>query len=218
MRLGKRVFFVTAAISLVVFSGCLINPQVVNLDSQGTTIVCFGDSITYGYGVTSNESYPAQLEKWVSLPVINAGLSGETTSDAIKRLETDILTRHPVLVIIEFGGNDLIARIPVEKTTANMEEMIKRIQQAGAMVAIADYSSPFILDKYHEVFRSLSKKYKTIFIPRLMSGIIDNPSLRSDYIHPNAKGYQLIAHRVARAIIPYLTRNAFLRKKANNKS
>ncbi|MDD5348211.1 MAG: GDSL-type esterase/lipase family protein [Candidatus Omnitrophica bacterium] len=212
----NKTFGIGAVIMLagILFcAGCMVRPGVANIDSPGTAVVCFGDSVTYGYGAEENGSYPAVLQSLTPVPVVNAGINGDTTREAVKRVDNDVLDRDPLLVVIEFGGNDLIARIPFEETIANVETMVQRCQAKGAMVAIADYSGPMILEDYNREFRSLSRKYQTIFIPRLMDGIIEKPSMRSDYIHPNANGYKLIAHRIFRAIMPYLTRNAFRRHK-----
>ena len=77
--------------------------EVKNIDSKGENIICFGDSITYGYGVKPGEDYPTDLAALVRHPVINAGIDGDSSPEAIQRLEDDVLQRHPLLVIIEFG-------------------------------------------------------------------------------------------------------------------
>lgn len=186
--------------------------EIKNINSQGTNIICFGDSITFGYGAEPGEDYPSELAKLTGIPVINAGVNGDTSSEAIKRTEKDVLEKEPLLVIIEFGGNDFLGKIPLEKTTENIEEMLKRIQAHGAMAAIADISNNMVMGNYRKEFKRLSKKYKTIFIPKLFSGILVNPSLKSDAIHPSAQGYKLIAQRIYCAIMPFLNRNIALKE------
>jgi lysophospholipase L1-like esterase len=194
----------------LVFSGCA-KINVTNIESRGTNIVCFGDSITVGFGAPEGKDYPSALAKMISAPVINAGLNGDISSEALKRLDSDVLEKDPLLVIVEFGGNDFLRQIPLEETVSNMEEMVKRIHAAGAMVAIADISTSIVMGQYGKEYKALSKKYQTAFIPKLLDGIVTDPELKSDFIHPNAQGYKIIAHRAYRAIIPHLNQNSILR-------
>ncbi len=192
------------------FCGC-IRSNIVNLESRGKNIVCFGDSITKGKGVELDQSSPAALAKMTNYPVINSGINGDISSEAIKRVQTDVLEREPLLVIIEFGGNDYLNKISLEETVKNTEEMIKLVQAKGAMVAIVDISNVLFMGEYRQELKRLSKKYRTIFIPRILEDIVTDEQLKSDAIHPNARGYKIIAHRVYRGIIPYLNQNTILR-------
>jgi len=196
-------FFLVFAL---LFSGCA--PSVRNVDSDGAVIICFGDSITYGQGAREGEAYPALLRTMVPGEVINAGISGETTREALRRVKKDVLDEDPYLVIVEFGANDRFTGIPEDETAANLRKIIKMIQDEGAMTAICDISagSSIIggLDVYHKKMKRLSKNTGSIFIPRLMEGILQDPSMKSDHMHPNAAGYRLIAERVYESIKPYL--------------
>ncbi len=206
------VYFSTYCVLISVFIIGCARRQIANIDSQGKNIICFGDSITAGYGADPGEDYPAQLAKMVNMQVINAGITADTSQDALKRIESDILDKNPLLVIVEFGGNDFMKKIPLEETLKNTEEIIIRIQAGGAIVAVADVSNNMIMGNYRKEFKRLSKKYNTIFIPKLFTGILTNPSLKSDFIHPNAQGYKLIAQRIYLAIAPYLRQNFTLKK------
>jgi lysophospholipase L1-like esterase len=183
------------------------------LDSKGKNIICFGDSITFGYGVAPGEDYPSVLDKMtIDIPVINAGIDGDTSAEALKRIESDVFDRDPLLVIIEFSGNDFLRQIPKETTVHNIKEMVRRAQARKAMVAIVDISAGLFLRDYRVAFNSLAKEEGAIFVPSVLSGIITNPSMKSDFIHPNADGYKIIAQRVYRAIMPYLLRRAVLNR------
>lgn len=200
-----------AFIASVALTGCA-KREIKNIDSNGKNIICFGNSITFGYGANPGEDYPAALSKMITIPVINAGIDGDTTIEALKRIDSDVLEREPLLVIIEFGGNDFLRKIPMDETLRNIEEIIKKIYSKGAMVAVADVSAGMIMSSYRKEFKRLSKKYNTIFIPKLFSDILTNPTLKSDSIHPNAEGYKLIAQKIHRAITPYLDRNISLKR------
>ena len=212
MRKNNFLFvaFVTF-IALVALTGCA-KREIKNIDSRGQNIICFGDSITWGYGANPGEDYPSLLAKMTNIPVINAGIDGDTSTEALKRIDSDILDRNPLLVIIEFGGNDFLRKIPTEQTLENIKNMVEKIQGKGAMVVIVDISTSMLLGEYHALFLRLAQEKKAIFIPRILSGIITNPKFKSDFIHPNSLGYNMIAQRIYRSIITYLDQNIILRQ------
>ncbi len=192
---------------LILLGGCADN-EVANRNSRGKQIICFGDSITFGYGVDKGEDYPARLSEILNLPVINAGVDGDTSAKALSRLKTDVLDKDPYLVIIEFGGNDFLEKITVGETVKNMAEMIKKIHAAGAMAAVVDISTQFVMADLGKELWRLSRVHQTIFVPHVLDNILTNPSRKSDFIHPNAEGYKIVAERVLMAITPYLPQSA----------
>ena len=180
------------------------NPSIKNTDSQGESIICFGDSITYGTGATYDKDYPSVLEEFLGIDVINAGVEGDTTEDALARLESDVLKKEPYLVIIELGGNDFLQKVPIQHTLQNLEEVIIRIQEQGAMVALCDTSGLFAMRSYGREFEKLARQTESLFVPKLLEGILENPNLKSDYIHPNSAGYEVVAQRIYQVIKPYV--------------
>ena len=190
-------------ISSILLSGCF-KPEIKNLGAQGLNIICFGDSITFGYGSNSGEDYPAALSKMVNFPVINAGVDGDTTFAALKRLENDVLAKNPKLVIVEFCGNDFIKKISKANTVKNLTQIIQRIQEKGAMVALVDISAGMFFWEYRDAFKKLAAEKKAIFIPVILNRIITNPAMKSDFFHPNARGYKVIAKRIYQAISVYI--------------
>lgn len=204
----KNKFLVIVLLSywIIALAGCT-KREIKNIHAKGKTIVCFGDSVTFGYGAQAGEDYPTALGKLLSIPVINSGIDGDTTTEALRRLDTDILDRDPLLVIIEFCGNDFLRKVPIGTTVDNIREMVERIQARGVMVAVADVSSGMFLQEYRKAFARLAKEKGAIFIPSILSGIITNPSMKSDFLHPNAAGYKMIAYRIHRIILPYLNQN-----------
>ena len=196
--------------SLPFLCGC-VDFGIRNLNSSGKNIICFGNSLTLGYGADKASSYPEVLSHLSSFNVINAGLSGDTTQGGLQRLQNDVLEREPLLVIVEFGGNDLLLKIPLQDTVGNLKQIIEKIQDKGAMVAVVDISSSVFFEEYRDAFRNLCRDKGAIFIARAMEGIITDPALKSDYLHPNSHGYRIMAHRIYRAIMPYLNRNIMAR-------
>ena len=183
--------------------GCF-KPEIKNLDAQGANIICFGDSITFGYGANFGEDYRSNLREMVKLPVINAGVDGDTTFAALERLENDVLVKNPRLVIVEFCGNDFLKKITKEDTVRNLKVIIQRIQDKGAMVALVDISAGMFFSEYRAAFKKLAHEKKAIFIPAVLNKIITNPAMKSDFLHPNARGYKIVASRVHSAIARYI--------------
>lgn len=211
-RGGIKIFFLLILCSALFFLlWNLAKPKIKNIDSKGRNIICFGNSITFGYGAESRENYPLLLSKLVGIEVINAGVNGDTAANALARIETDVLTREPLLVIVEFGGNDFLERVPLKETLANLEKIIDLIQAKGAMAALTDVSAGLFLRQYRPAYYRLCRKKGAIFIPSIMAGLITNPSMKSDFFHPNAKGYSIINQRVYKAILPYLDKNRVIR-------
>lgn len=196
------------------FSGCILQ-EITNINSQGKNVICFGDSITAGEGAGPGEGYPTFLTKKLTpYPVIRSGVDGEITTEALERIQTDVLDKDPLLVIIEYGGNDFLRKIPLEKTLENLEKMIKLCQEKGAMVALCEMRAGIIMKEYTPLYRKLARKYRTIVVPNLLSGIWSNPKLLADVVHPNAQGYELIATKIYWAIKPTLIKNQYLRSRS----
>ncbi|MDI6758741.1 MAG: GDSL-type esterase/lipase family protein [Candidatus Omnitrophota bacterium] len=201
----KIILLFTLCFLLFSFLLGYVKREIKNIDSRGKNIICFGDSLTFGYGAEQGEDYPSALSKMTDIPVINAGLNSDTSSAGLIRIEADVLNKEPLLVIIEFCGNDFLKKIPQEETIRNIEKMIDLCLQKKAMVALVDISAGMFFKEYCAAFSKLSRAKKIIFIPAVLSKILTNPGMKSDFLHPNAAGYILVAQRIYKAIKPYLT-------------
>lgn len=178
--------------------------EIKNADSKGKNIICFGDSLTFGYGVDKGLDYPSLLAKMTPIPVINAGVDGDSSGEGLKRLGADVLDKAPRIVIIEFGGNDFLLNIPIQVTLNNISEMIDKVQAKGAMVVVVDVSAGILLGEYRHGLRRLAQQKKAVFVSGILEGIVTNPKLKSDFLHPNNKGYKIIARKIYLAIMPHL--------------
>ncbi|MCX5695434.1 MAG: GDSL-type esterase/lipase family protein [Candidatus Omnitrophica bacterium] len=183
-----------------------VKREIKNTNSNGKNIICYGDSITFGYGVNPGEDYPTALAKIVNRPVINVGVDGDTSTEGLQRIKQDVLEKEPYIVLIEFTGNDFLKKIPMDLTISNIKEMVREIQGRGAMTAIVDVSAGLFLFDYRVRLYLLARQTGSIFIPATLSGIITNPSMKSDFMHPNASGYKIVAQRVYQTIEPYLNK------------
>lgn len=202
-----RCLWTAALASLFLLSACgEPNPYsgVRNLSSSGDNIICFGDSLTEGVGAGNGEDYPSVLSRLIPYPVINAGRRGDTAGDGLARLDRDVLSRNPRLVIILAGGNDFLRQVPLAETKKNLDEMIRRIHEAGAMVAVVAIRLGLFTDEYGPLYREIARERGAFLVAGAMKGILSDEKLKSDPIHPNGAGYRLLAERIAAAIKPLL--------------
>ena len=186
---------------LLLLAGCS-GQEIANRDSQGDAIICFGDSLTAGSGASSGHDYPALLAKALGRPVINAGVPGNTTRDALQRLDADVLSRQPRLVIVEFGGNDFLQQFPATETFANLDQIVQAIQARGAMVVLVGVQAGLWGDALRGEFHKIARARRAAFVPNILDGILTSPTLRSDYLHPNDAGYERIAARLLNVVEP----------------
>lgn len=175
-----------------------------NLQSRGENIICFGDSLTEGVGAGNGEDYPSVLTRQLPYPVINAGRRGDTSADGLSRLERDVLGQNPRLVIVLFGGNDFLRRVPPSETKKNLEEIVRRIQERGAMVALVGMRLGLFTDEYGPIYEEIAGKHGALYIPEVLKGILSDPKLKSDSVHPNGAGYRLMAGRILEQVKPLL--------------
>jgi len=189
-------------ILLLLFLGC--SSPIANRDSAGEGIICFGDSITEGVGATPGNDFPSILGQKLKLPVNNAVCIGCTSRDALSRLDEAVLAENPRMVIIQFNANDFFQKIPLSETRQNLDEIVKAVQQQGAMAVLVEVKTGLIQDQYDQIFQEISWKRRAHYIPDIMRGIALNPKLKSDGFHPNDSGYQIIAERIEKKIRPLL--------------
>lgn len=171
--------------------------RVRNLDSRGSEIIAFGDSLTAGYGAASGEDYPARLAGRTGIAIVNAGLSGDTTASAMSRVDGDVLSKSPRILIVGLGGNDYLQGVPIASTETNLRSIVLKFQGAGAMVVLLGFTFPSFNANYEAMYDRVAREEKCLLIPQVLKGILNNPSLKSDEIHPNGGGYDLMAQRVA---------------------
>lgn len=177
-------------------------------------IVAFGDSLTAGLGVATEESYPAQLQRRLDgaglrYRVINAGVSGDTTAGGLRRVAW-VLKSKPRIVILELGGNDGLRGLSLKETKTNLEQIIRQFRNASVTVVLAgmklppnygtDYTAGF-----ESIYLSLAKQYHLPLIPFFLDGVAGSVSLnQADGIHPTGEGYRIIAEGIFTAVRPLL--------------
>jgi acyl-CoA thioesterase-1 len=202
----RKIAIFTAAL-LVVFIGYRFfvqAPAVQDVRLSGENIICFGDSLTSGFGAAPGMDYPSQLSRLIGKPLINAGRPGETTTSALARLDRDVLSRSPRIVLITLGGNDLMRGADRPQAFRNLKTIVTSIQAQGALVIIGGVEAPIWGRGFEEGYRQVSKETGAVLIPDILKGIMGNPKLMHDAIHPNDSGYAVIAQYFYEAVKPYL--------------
>ncbi|NBR87357.1 MAG: arylesterase [Verrucomicrobia bacterium] len=165
--------------------------------------VAFGDSLTQGYGANEGADYPTQLAKSLRVRIRNLGVSGHTTADGLARLD-QATQLQPRVVLLCLGGNDSLRGVPAEQTFANLGTMIDRFHATGSFVVLLGVRSVGLSDQNAKRFEQLAKTKRVLLVPNILNGILFNPKLMSDEIHPNDQGYARIVERVEEVLLPLL--------------
>ena len=175
-----------------------------NYSSTSTgPILMFGDSLVEGVGATVGQTLPDQLGRLLQIPVLNYGVSGDTTRDALVRLE-DALSLKPRIAIILLGGNDFLKKIPREETFANLKTIVTAFQNEGALTVVLGVRSGIIGGGADALYEDLVKETASVYLSDVLSGLFGHTELMSDALHPNDRGYAKIAERLAPLLSPYL--------------
>jgi lysophospholipase L1-like esterase len=163
-------------------------------------ILAFGDSLTYGSGASTEESYPAVLARLSARRVVNAGVPGEVSAEGLKRLPQLLEEVRPQLLILCHGGNDLLRRLDARATAENLRAMVELARRQGAAVVLVGVPAPGLLLPVPEFYRQIAEQYRLPYEGKIVSRIEGDRSLKADPIHPNAAGYRLLAERLARLL------------------
>ena len=193
----KWGFGVVGVLALVGILWWLFNPTttVTNYPGEGTTIIAFGDSLIEGVGASVGNDLPNLLSIGIGKPIENMGVPGETTNDGLARIDA-VIAKDPKLVIVLLGGNDYLKRIPIDDTFQNLETIIDRIHESGAMVLLLGIQGGILGDPFKERFAALAALKGVAYVPNVLSGVIGNASLMDDAVHPNNAGYAAIAAKI----------------------
>ncbi len=200
----------------VIVSICLIFVAMPVFAAAPQVLVCFGDSITAGYGLSPGQSFPDAVQRQLDAQnyhykVVNQGTSGATTKDALIALP-GILRLHPDVVIVEFGGNDGLRGLPLTQTQHNLDAVLTALQGAHIKVLLAGITlppnyGPDYIKSFDQVFRTLATQHHVAFVPMIYKDLIHVPdTIQADGIHPTAKGSEIIAKTLLPTLKPLLRR------------
>ena len=183
------------------------------LAAKQITIMLYGDSLMAGYGLNQNENLSSALTakfnlKETAVLIINASVSGNTTSNGLARLDWS-LGESPNIVILCLGANDMLRGIDPKYIKENLNTMISKINESGSKVILAGMRSPKSMggiyqQRFDQMYREIAEEHDLTFMPFLLEGIaLEKKYLQNDYKHPNALGIQVMANN----LYPYILKS-----------
>jgi lysophospholipase L1-like esterase len=183
-------------LALAFLSGCGKKAKLPPLAADAV-LLAFGDSLTYGTGAREDESYPAQLALMVGRRVVREGVPGEVSAAGLARLPAALDEHRPKLLLLCHGGNDFLRRLPKREAAENVRAMIRLARERGVEVLLIGTPEPGFTVTPPEFYDELAGEFRIPYEGEVIGKVLRDASLKSDQIHPNARGYRLIAERVA---------------------
>ena len=184
-----------AALLVLALAACGERPKLEHLASDAV-VLAFGDSLTYGTGAATSDSYPAVLEKRIGRKVVNAGVPGETSGEGLARLPGVIDEVQPRILILCHGGNDFLRKLDEGRAAENVRAMIRLAREKGIGVVLLAPPRPGIPPAVPSFYREISAALKIPFDEGTIKAVLLDSRLKSDFVHPNAQGYAKIADAV----------------------
>lgn len=167
---------------------------------EGSTILALGDSLTAGYGADAEAAYPAVLAGLTGWQIINGGVSGNTSAQALARLPA-LMRRQPQLVLVSIGGNDFLRKVPEADTRSNIRQIVQQIKAAGVpavLVAVPYFTTGALFGRLseHPMYEELAAELNVPLLKGAWAEVLGDKKLKSDQIHANAQGYRVFAEKM----------------------
>lgn len=193
-------FFVLVA-SLLLLAACSGDKPRQQALPPAATVLALGDSLTQGVGAASGQDYPSQLAHITGWRIINGGVSGDTSAQALERLPA-LLKQKPDLVLVGIGGNDFLRRLPEDQTRANISQIIAAVQAENipvVLIAVPQLSVGALFGSLSDnpLYQDLARQHQVPLMQDAWAEILGDKQLKSDQIHANAQGYRLFAEKMA---------------------
>ena len=200
-RRGFAVRVAGAGLLAAALAGCGRDNKTAQPVPPGSTVLALGDSLTFGTGASAETSYPTVLAGLTGWNVVNAGVSGDTSAQALARLPALLAEHHPKLVIVSIGGNDFLRKLPESDTRTHVHAICKQALAAGAqvlLVAVPRATVAAALGQMtdHALYAEVAKDLKIRLQREAWGEVLAQPDLRADAVHANARGYAQFARSV----------------------
>ena len=199
----RRIMLLAAAAFLL--AACGSEPQESALPF-GSKVLALGDSLTAGVGVTPEQAWPALLASRTGWEVVNGGVSGDKSSDALERLPALLEEHQPALVLVTLGGNDMLRHVPEPETVANLGRMLVLVQEHGAKAVLLATPKPSVAGAVFqnlsppEFYRQVADEHRVPLIEGAIPEVLSDPQLKGDPLHPNAEGHALLSGKIFEAL------------------
>lgn len=165
--------------------------------APGDVVLAFGDSLTYGTGAPSGESYPEVLSILIGHEVIAAGVPGEQTAAGLDRLDGVLDIYEPTIMLLCLGGNDMLRKVDPMVIEANLRRMIENAGRRGVAVLLVGVPKPALFGGTANFYERLADDFALPFEGQILNDILKDNAYKSDPIHPNARGYRVLAEALA---------------------
>jgi lysophospholipase L1-like esterase len=168
----------------------------------GSTVIALGDSLTYGSGAASQAAYPVRLAELTGWKIVNAGIPGNTSAQALERLPNLLAEHAPKAVLLSIGGNDFLRQVPEAQTRADITAMLDAIRDAGAQPVLVAVPRPAVMAALlrslddHPLYEALAEERRVPLFASGWSRVLSDPALKADQIHANAAGYERFAREM----------------------
>jgi len=193
----RRAFLLVAAVAWTLLAGCgERTPPLPPLDANAV-VLAFGDSLTYGTGASTPESYPAVLERLIGRKVVAAGIPGEVSATGLERLPEALEQAQPKLLILCHGGNDFLRKLPETQAAANVRAMVKLAREKGVEVVLVGVPKLGLTAAPAGFYADIAREFRIPYDGDVLKSVLTDNELKSDWVHPNAKGYARIAGSLA---------------------
>jgi lysophospholipase L1-like esterase len=188
--------FLRWIVLIALVAACGDRPKLERLPPDAV-VLAFGDSLTFGTGANEDESYPAQLERLIGRRVVRAGVPGEVTAQALARLPEALDEHAPRLLLLCIGGNDFLRRLGNQQAERNVREMVKLATSRGVAVLLIGTPEPGFTVSPPAFYAGIAREFRLPYEEGIIGQVLKDANLKADPIHPNARGYRLIAERLA---------------------
>ena len=185
-----------AWILCLVLAGCTPPPELEPLAADAV-VLAFGDSLTFGTGAGTGESYPEVLSGLIGRTVVNAGVPGEVSPDGLLRLHALLDREQPALLLLCHGGNDQLQRLDPARLADNLRAMIREARDRNIAVVLIAVPAPGLSLRPLPLYAGIADEFGLAADLETVADILGDRALKSDYIHPNAAGYRRLALAVA---------------------
>jgi acyl-CoA thioesterase I len=199
LRLMSAFRFVLLAWLCLPLAGCSERAKLERLP-ESAVVLAFGDSLTFGTGANEDQSYPAHLEKLIGRRVVRAGVPGEITAQALARLPATLDEVQPRLLLLCIGGNDFLRRLDLRQAENNVRAMVKLAKDRGIGVVLIGTPEPGLMLSPPGFYSVIAREFRVPYEAAVIRDVLKDENLKSDPIHPNARGYRVIAERLAAAL------------------
>ncbi len=197
-RLNRFIQVLVVALAVVLLAACG-SPKLDPI-GPGGTILTFGDSLTVGLGVNREDSYPSVLADLSGVEVINAGVSGETSTMGLERLPNELDRVMPDLLILIEGGNDILRNRSQSEIRKNIQGMLEIAKRRNVPVVLIGVPEKNLFSNSAPFYKELAEEYQLVFDGSLIGDLQRSPSLKSDHVHFNENGYRRMAEAIYRLL------------------